>query len=118
MALYENALNQTGNDTHLSYARCSPRYLGVSLCGKYISCKPMEETEIVANVSLARLPQRDMVCLCCMPISLWDIWTGVWVGNPNVGNQWSRQRILPTFLVVSLNDTWYVSAVWQYLGTP
>ena len=68
MALLENALNQTGNDTHPSYARCSPRYLGVSLCGKYISCKPMEETEIVATVSLARLPQRDMVCLCWMPL--------------------------------------------------
>jgi len=63
------ALNQTGNDTHFFYARCSPRYLGVSLCGKYVSCKPMEETEIDANVSLARLPQRDMVGLCCMPLS-------------------------------------------------
>ena len=68
MALYENALNQTGYDTHLSYARCSPRYLGVGLCGKYISCKPMEETENVPNVSLARLPQGDVVYLCCMPL--------------------------------------------------
>ena len=46
MALYENALNQTGNDTHLSYARCSPRYLGV-----------------------ARVPQRHLECFCCMGLS-------------------------------------------------
>ena len=68
IALYENALNQTGNDTHLSYARCSPSYLGVRLCGQHISCKPMEETENVANVSLARLTQGDMVCVCCMAL--------------------------------------------------
>ena len=68
IALYGNALKQPGNATHLSFACCSPRHLGVSLRGESFCCKPIEETQNVANLSLARVPQRDMVCFCCLAL--------------------------------------------------
>ena len=68
IALYWNALKQPGNATHLSNARCSLRHLGLSLCGQSFYCKSFEETQNVANLSLARVPQRDMVCFCCLAL--------------------------------------------------
>ena len=70
MALYGSALNKSGNITPHSRPRCSLRHLGVSFCGESICCKSIEETQIVANLPLARVPQRDMVCFCCL--ALWE----------------------------------------------
>ena len=74
LALYGNAVNQTRNNTHFTCAYCSlghqgsQRHLGVSLYGQSICSKLMEETEYVTNLSCGRLPQRDMVCFCCIAL--------------------------------------------------
>ena len=68
MALCENTQNQTGNNTHLSCARCSLRPLCVSLIGESICWKSMKEIENGANLSPARLHQGDMICFCCMAL--------------------------------------------------
>ena len=57
-----------GNITPHSNARCSLRHLGLSLCGQSFYCKSFEETHNVTNLSLARVPQRDMVCFCCLAL--------------------------------------------------
>ena len=55
--LYESALNQAGNITPLSHARCSLRHLGLGLGGQTLCSNPMENIENVANPSLVRVTQ-------------------------------------------------------------
>ena len=65
MALCGNTLNQTGNITHLSCACFTLGYLDWSLCGQ----KPLEQTENIANLYRARVPQRHLECFCCLGLS-------------------------------------------------
>ena len=53
------------------------------------------------------------------PVALYVIWVWVSVGNIFGEKLRRRQRIVTTFLVpMSLNDTWYICAVWRHLGAP
>ena len=60
-SLYWSPLNQPGNITPHSNARCSLRHLGLGLGGQTFCSNPMEKIENVANPSLVRVPQREMV---------------------------------------------------------
>ena len=110
--VYGIALNQAGNITPHSNARCSIRHLGMGLGGQNFCSNLMDNTANVANPSLVRVPQRKARC------SLRHL--GVGFSGQYIGEKlWRRQRILTTFLVpMSLNDTWYICAVCRHLGAP
>ena len=68
MAFYGSALNQPGNITPHSNARCSVRHLGLGLGGKNFCSNLMEKIENVVNPSLVRVPQRGMVYFSCIAL--------------------------------------------------
>ena len=63
MELYGSALNQAGNITPHSNARCF-RLLSIGLGWLNFCSNPIESA--FANLSRPRLRERDMVCFCCM----------------------------------------------------
>ena len=74
MHLYGSVLNQAGNITPHSNARCF-RLLSVGLGWLTFCSNPMENIEnpanrcrAFANLSRPLLPDRDMVCFCCMEL--------------------------------------------------
>ena len=99
--VYGIALNQAGNITPHSNARCSSRHLGMGLGGQNFRSNLTEKIVKFANPSPVRAPQRGMVYFSCIALC------------ENTLKQ-SRSNTQPSRAVRSLGESLY----WSPLNQP